>query len=334
MKRIENRYVLALIYLILTAYAIFSVVPFFWTAIQSFKTPRQANSRVPLFIFEPTLDNYSDLWLKAIPDDPVFAAIVLVAIFGLLVAVSLNARRFPLPRGLVYMAVLAAGFAVLWSIPGYIRTQTFYDYFLNTIIVTVGTICISISIGCMAGYGLARYSGIMGVVILVVALGFRSLPGMAYILPYWWFGQRSGLYDTHFLLIITLVAINQPFTIWMLRSFFMNIPKEIEESAMVDGANRLTAFIRVIIPIMWPGIISTALFTMLLAYSDFLLVRILTQSNWTLTVAISKYAAGEDPGHITLAAAAAVSAAVPIIIVVFIFQSQLVKGLTSGAVKG
>ena len=120
----------------------------------------------------------------------------------------------------------------------------------------------------------------------------------------------------------------------MLRSFFMNIPKEIEEPAMVDGANRLTAFISVIIPIMWPGIISTALFTLLLANSDFLLVRILTQSNWTLTVAISKYAAGEDTGHITLAAAAAVSAAVPIIIVVFVFQGQLVKGLTSGAVKG
>ena len=85
----------------------------------------------------------------------------------------------------------------------------------------------------MAGYALARYSGIAGVIILVTALGFRSLPGMAYILPYWWFGQRSGLYDTHILLIITLVAINQPFTIWMLRSFFMNIPKEIEESAMV-----------------------------------------------------------------------------------------------------
>ena len=334
MKRIENRYALGVIYAVLVCYAVFSVVPFFWTAIQSFKTPRQANSRVPLFIFEPTADNYTDLWLKATPDDPMLVAIVLLAIFGALTLLAINARRFPVPRGYVYLAALALGFAVLWSIPGYVRTQTFYDYFLNTIIVTVGTICISISIGCMAGYGLARYSGVMGVVILVTALGFRSLPGMAYILPYWWFGQRSGLYDTHALLIITLVAINQPFTIWMLRSFFMNIPKEIEESAMVDGAGRLTAFISVIIPIMWPGIISTALFTMLLAYSDFLLVRILTQSNWTLTVAISKYAAGEDPGHITLAAAAAVSAAVPIIIVVFIFQSQLVKGLTAGAVKG
>ncbi len=334
MNRIKNRYALTVIYVLLTIYAIFSVIPFIWTTIQSFKTPRQANSRVPLFIFEPTADNYTDLWLKSIPDDPLVVAAVLIAIFGLLVLVAINARRFPVPRGIVYVAVLAVGFTVLWSIPDFIRTQTFYDYFLNTIIVTTGTICISITIGCLAGYALARYSGIAGVLILVTALGFRSLPGMAYILPYWWFGQRSGLYDTHTLLIITLVAINQPFTIWMLRSFFMNIPKEIEESAMVDGANRLTAFLSVIIPIMWPGIISTALFTLLLAYSDFLLVRILTQSNWTLTVAISKYAAGEDPGHITLAAAAAVSAAVPIIVVIFIFQSQLIKGLTSGAVKG
>ena len=95
MKRIENRYALAVIYLLLTAYAIFSVTPFFWTTIQSFKTPRQANSRVPLFIFEPTADNYTDLWLKAIPDDPFFVAIVLVAIFGLLVLVAINARRLP-----------------------------------------------------------------------------------------------------------------------------------------------------------------------------------------------------------------------------------------------
>ena len=334
MKRIENRYALAVVYLILTGYAIFSVIPFFWTAIQSFKTPRQANSRTPLFIFEPTGDNYTDLWLKSIPDSPLAVGLILLAVFGILALAARHAKRFPLPRVWVYIGVFALGFAVLWFIPDFIQTETFYDYFLNTIIVTTGTIAISISIGCLAGYALARYSGIAGVAILVTALGFRSLPGMAYILPYWWFGQRSGLYDTHILLIITLVAINQPFTIWMLRSFFMNIPKEIEESAMVDGANRLTAFLQVIIPIMWPGIISTALFTLLLAYSDFLLVRILTQSNWTLTVAISKYAAGEDPGHITLAAAAAVSAAVPIIIVIFIFQNQLVKGLTSGAVKG
>ena len=149
MKRIENRFALSVIYLLLTIWAAFSIIPFFWTTVQSFKTPRQANSRVPLFIFEPTADNYTDLWLKSIPDDPMLVAIVLVAIFGLLVLLAINAKRFPVPTGFVYLAVLAIGFAVLWFIPEYIRTQTFYDYFLNTIIVTAGTICISISIGCM-----------------------------------------------------------------------------------------------------------------------------------------------------------------------------------------
>lgn len=198
----------------------------------------------------------------------------------------------------------------------------------------MGTLVVSITIGCLAGYALARYAGILGVVILVAALGFRALPRLAFVLPYFYLGQISGLYDSHVLLIICLVAVNQPFTIWMLRSFFMDIPREIEESAMVDGCNRLTAFLRVIIPITWPGIISTALFTLLLAYNEFLLVRILTQSKWTLPVAIAQFTGGEDPGHITLASAAAVSTTIPIVIVILFFQKQLVKGLTAGAVKG
>ena len=126
----------------------------------------------------------------------------------------------------------------------------------------------------MAGYGLARYTGHAGVVVLIAALGFRALPRLSLILPYYWIGNITNLLDTHLLVILTLVAVNQPFTIWMLRSFFMEIPRELEESAMVDGASRLTAFRRVIIPIMWPGIISTALFSLLLAYNEFLLVYV------------------------------------------------------------
>ena len=114
----------------------------------------------------------------------------------------------------------------------------------------------------------------------------------------------------------------------------MDIPKDLEQAAMVDGANRLTAFRKIIIPIMWPGIISTALFSLLLAYNEFLLVRVLTQSNWTLPVAISRYTGGEDPRHLTLAAAASVSATLPIMLVILFFQKHLVKGLAAGAVKG
>jgi multiple sugar transport system permease protein len=120
----------------------------------------------------------------------------------------------------------------------------------------------------------------------------------------------------------------------MLRSFFMEIPREIEEAAMIDGAGRLEAFWRVIIPIMWPGIITTALFTLLLAYNNFILPKILTQTNWTLPVGIAQFTGGEDPGHITLAAAGSVSITIPIIFVIIFFQKHLIKGLTFGAVKG
>lgn len=334
MQPIKNPIVRFFIYLILTLFALYSIIPFVWTTLQSLKTVRQANSRTPLFFFEPTFENYSDLWLDSTPENLATLAFGLLILILALVLIGFFAEHLPLPNGVIYSAILVVLVLIVWAIPQFVDTAEFYDYFVNTLIVTMGTIIVSISVGCLAGYALARYTGIDGVVILIAALGFRALPRMAFILPYFWLGQATGLHDTHLLLIITLVAVNQPFTIWMLRSFFMDIPKEIEEAAMVDGASRLTAFRKVIVPIMWPGIISTALFTLLLAYNEFLLVRILTQSNWTLPVAIAQFTGGEDPGHITLASAAAVSATIPIVFVILFFQKQLVKGLAAGAVKG
>jgi len=334
MRPIKNPIARFFIYLVLTLFVLYSILPFVWTTLQSLKTVRQANSRTPLFFFKPTFENYADLWLDASPENMTILGFGLVVVVVGLVLMALWANHIPLPNWVIYWGVLLSFLLILWGIPRLVNTAEFYDYFVNTIIVTVGTVVVSISVGCLAGYALARYSGIAGVVILVAALGFRSLPRLTFVLPYFQLGQMTGLHDTHFLVIITLVAVNQPFTIWMLRSFFMDIPGEIEEAAMVDGAGRLMAFWRVIIPLMWPGIVSTALFTLLLAYNEFLLVRILTQSNWTLPVAIAQFTGGEDPGHITLASAAAVSATIPIIFVILFFQKQLVKGLAAGAVKG
>ncbi len=334
MAKIRNPIGLTFIYIGLITYVIISVSPVLWTVLQSLKTPRQANSRTPLFIFDVTFDNYTDLWLNEVPANPGALVFSLLAIILVLVLVAIFANRIPISNSILYGGVVVAAFLTMWMVPQFVNTAEFYDYFLNTVIVVLGTVTISMTIGCLAGYALARYSGISGVLLLVAALGFRSLPSLAFVLPYFFLGQRTGLFDSYALLIITMVAINQPFTIWMLRSFFMDIPKEIEESAMVDGASRLTAFRKVIIPIMWPGIVATGLFSILLAYSEFLLVRILTQSNWTLSVAIAQFTGGEDPGHLTLAAAAGVSATLPIVLVILVFQKQLLAGLTAGAVKG
>ena len=103
---------------------------------------------------------------------------------------------------------------------------------------------------------------------------------------------------------------------------------------MVDGATRLQAFRMVVIPMMWPGIIATSLFTMLLAYNEFLFVRVLAVTEWTLPVAISALVGGDSAVSVTEAAAASVSITLPIVIVVITFQKHLVKGLGAGAIKG
>ena len=334
MDRVTSLWGRIFIQVILILFAIYSVVPFVWTALQSIKTVRDAGSRKPKLLFSPTMENYEDLWLRSTPENPEALAFFLLLALVLLVGLLLFAQYIP-GRRLVVYGLVTVGFAgLIWGIPQLLDTDRFYDFFLNTLIVTVGTIVISISIGCLAGYALARYVGLLGVFLLLAALAFRALPRFAFVLPYYWIGSALHLLDSRILVIITLVAVNQPFTIWMLRSFFMEVPKDLEESAMVDGANRLVSFLQVIVPVAWPGIISTALFTLLLAYNEFLLVRVLTQTNWTLPVAISRFTGGEDPRHLTLAAAASVSATIPIIVVILFFQKHLVKGLAAGAVKG
>ena len=334
MTRTDNPIARGLIYIALALFTVYNVLPFAWTIMNSVKLPKDANARIPRFVFSPTGENYSELWLNMTPEAFAPYGLGLIVVFFILVVIALSANRIPAPNSVVYIGCIFAGVIVALALPEIVNTAEFYDYLINSVIVTVGTLCVSLSIGALAGYGLARFRHVVSVYILVIALAFRSLPSLALVLPFYYLGQLSGLYDTHILLILCLVATNQPFTIWMLRSFFMEIPREIEEAAMIDGASRLKSFISVIVPIMWPGIITTGLFTLLLAYNDFLLARILTQINWTLPVGIAQFTGGEDPGHITLAAAGSVSVTLPILIVIIFFQKYLIRGLASGAVKG
>jgi multiple sugar transport system permease protein len=284
--------------------------------------------------FVITWDNYSELWFDADIEAFIPLGIGLVLLLTLLIVVAIGASRYPYARGYVYVGIAAVVLAAILLLPNLAPFAQFYDFFLNSIIVTAGTVVISISIGCLAGYGLARTPGVVGAILLFTALAFRALPRLAFILPYYFFAQMSGLYDTYLLLIVTFVAINQPFTIWMLRSFFMEIPRELEEAAMIDGCNRLSAFFRVIIPITWPGIITTALFTLLLAYNEFLLANLLTSTILTLPVGISRYVSGEDVRLLPLANASAISISIPIVFIIIFFQRYLIKGLAGGAVKG
>lgn len=257
-----------------------------------------------------------------------FVLAVLPFLWTLTTSLKQVVDAFAIPPVIIFTPTLDA-YEILWV------KERFVHFFTNSAIVSMATVTISISIGCLAGYGLARYSGKVTFFLLLMALLFRSLPRMAFALPYYYFAQLTGLYDTRILLILVLVAVNQPFTIWMLRSFFMEIPKELEEAAMVDGCSRLGAFVRVIMPVMGPGVVTASIFSLLLAYNEFLLPAILTASNTaTLPVTIAQFGGAEDLRYWTVTAAASVSVALPIVLVVMFAQKYIVRGLTFGAVKG
>ena len=213
--------------------------------------------------------------------------------------------------------------------------KAFYLNFINSALVTVSVVTLSLSVGCLAGYALARYRGALGFWLLLVALVFRALPHSTLLPSFYAVFDALGIRNATFSLVFVLVAINQPFTIWMLRAFFINIPSELDEAALVDGCTRWQAFYKVIVPVMWPGILTTGLFSFLLAYNDFLLSSALTSTEtMTMPAAIANAISAESEALLMQGVAGAVSITLPLIVLIVLFQRQIVSGLTQGAVKG
>ena len=214
--------------------------------------------------------------------------------------------------------------------------EEFWFNVFNTTVVVFFTVTISLTMGTFGGYALARSGFRYAFWLLILALIFRAMPHITlvsgYLLPFFEWNVWGKLSTT----IVVLVAINQPFTLWMLHSFFLNIPKDMDESAMVDGCTRFQAFRHVIIPVMWPGVITTGLFSFLLAYNDFAITSMLLSSeNQTMVPRIASFLGSvREQGNVMFAVAAVVSAIVPLFFLVLFFQRQIVSGLTAGAVKG
>ena len=169
---------------------------------------------------------------------------------------------------------------------------------------------------------------------LMGLLVIRMFPHVLLLIPFFIVARSLSMIDTYPAMIAAMVAINQPFTVWLMRSFFLEIPRELDEAATIDGCNAWTTFTKVILPLAKPGIVVTCLFSLLLAYNEFLFALILTGSTTkTLPVAIAEYG-GEDLNYWSLSAAGAIGIMLPILLFMLFFQRHLVRGLTIGAVKG
>lgn len=213
--------------------------------------------------------------------------------------------------------------------------EPFLRYLFNTLIIAIGTVCISVPVASLAAYGFVRQTGRKAVIlaILLLLLAIRMFPQMLLVIPYFMIAKTLHLQDTHIIVILIMVAFNQPFAIWLMRGFFISVPRELDEAAVIDGCSHLGTLIRIILPVVTPGIATTAIFSFLLAYNNFLFPLILTGPKAkTLPVAIAAYGA-EKIQYWSISAAGVTGIVIPIIIIMLFLQKQFVRGLTSGALK-
>ncbi|CAH1696357.1 ABC transporter permease [Hyphomicrobiales bacterium] len=257
-----------------------------------------------------------------------FTAVTLLPIFwALLTSLKQPVDAFSIPPKLIFEPTLQFHQQV-WGEAG------FGEFLVNSTIIAVSTVLLSVSVGTMAAYGLSRLNVGASKGLLFGILAMRMFPHILLVIPFFILAQAMHLIDTHIAMVLALTAINQPFTIWLMRGFFLDVPKALYESAAIDGCNAWQTFVRVALPVVRPGLFVTALFSLLLAYNEFLFALVLTGTNTkTLPVAIAQYG-GEDVNYWSLSAAAAIGIMFPIVAFMVVMQKHLVRGMAHGAVKG
>jgi multiple sugar transport system permease protein len=207
----------------------------------------------------------------------------------------------------------------------------------NSAIVSLTTTALAIVVGSFAAYALARLRFRHKFLLLAIILSVTTFPQIAIAAPLFKLWTDIGLYDTKTGLIIPYLTFALPLAIYILTSFFREIPKDLEEAALVDGATRFQAFYKVVVPLAAPGMATAAILTFIFAWNEFLLAITLTTSNQARTVpAAIAFFTGSVEFEVPLGtiSAASVVISVPLILLVLFFQRRIVAGLTAGAVKG
>ena len=237
---------------------------------------------------------------------------------------------------IIYPPTLFPGNPTLDNFKLLFEATDFAMYFKNSTIVATSTSLISIIIALLGVYSLSRFKFKGQNIIVVLLVLAYMLPEVFLVIPYAKFWSNLGSGDNLVAYSITLISLTLPFSVWMLKSYIDSIPLELEEAALVDGATRLKAFTKIIVPGAMPGIMATFIFTFILAWNDYIfgLVLISSEKNKTVTLGLASMAGGEAMWSWNVYAAASVLATVPVLILFVFVQKRLVAGFSAGAIKG
>ncbi|GAB3413282.1 carbohydrate ABC transporter permease [Flindersiella endophytica] len=207
-------------------------------------------------------------------------------------------------------------------------------FFLASLICSVGAVLVSLVIGIPAAYAAARYRFRGSESLLFTLLSFRFAPELVVIIPLSVLYQQLGLYDTYVGMIWVLQLVTMPLVVWILRSFFADLPPDLEQAALLDGYSRKHAFVKIVLPLVRPGIAAVCLLAFIFAWNNFIFPFTLTASQAQSVTVSSLAFLGGNQVRFNLVAAGAVMAVLPPLVLALFIQRYLVRGLSFGAVKG
>lgn len=276
------------------------------------------------------MENKTKYLLKNISANAVIGVYAIFAIFPLiwLIIISFKSDMQMYTTTFLFTPTLDNYRVVLFEGADYIKA------FVNNIIVSGGAVLLSLIVGVPAAYAFARYHFAKKEDLAFTILSFRFAPEILVILPLFMIYQKIGLYDTYFGLIWVYQLITLPLLIWVLRGYFEEISVEIEQAANLDGYPWYHVFMKILVPLIKPGLVASSLLAFIFAWNSFTFPLLLSGFKIeTVTVAALRYI-GSDTVHYGQMAVAAGVAALPEVILALIIQKHLVRGLSFGAVKG
>jgi N,N'-diacetylchitobiose transport system permease protein len=212
----------------------------------------------------------------------------------------------------------------------------FWDTVRNSLIIVSVTVLASIVLAFLAAVALAKYRFTGRKVFVVLMIGILMLPAVGLVIPLYVVLAKYHLTNTLTGVILTNMTFVLPFAVWTLRGFVLGIPKELEEAAMVDGSSRLGAFVRILLPLVAPGLVATSVFAFITTWNEYIFASVLLsdQSNQTVTVWLSYFygtSRNTDWGGLM---AASTLTAIPVVVFFLLVQRRIMFGLTAGAVRG
>jgi multiple sugar transport system permease protein len=293
---------------IVVAYALVAMIPLVWIFSTSFKSPPDSISYPPKVVFEPTLEGYVNLFTTRSRQTDEYIE-------------SLG------PPETWYDELVRERNMVITG------PSRFADRYWNSVVIGFGSTFLAVFLGTLAAYAFSRFKVPLKDDLLFFILSTRMMPPIAVAIPIFLMYRELGLSDTAAGMILLYTAVNLSLSVWLLKGFVDEIPREYEEAAVVDGYTRLQAFVKVVLPQMRAGIAATAIFCLIFSWNEYAFALLLTSGNAQTAPPFIPLIIGEGGLDWPAVAAGTTLFLLPVVIFTVMLRNQLLRGITFGAVR-